>query len=168
MWLTSLRRVGGVPALALAFWVAQPAAAAELSGRPTVIDGETLEVAGRRVRLTGIDAPEPTQVCRRAGRDIDCGVIATAQLKDITAGATVACRSDGLEHAGLPGARCTAAGYDLAYGMVYAGWALADPGQPSRYATVEAEARAAGRGIWRYRFVPPWEWRGGKRLPAAE
>lgn len=168
MWSTILRNLGGIAALALAIWLAQPAAAAELKGPPTVIDGETLEVEGSRLRLTGIDAPEPTQVCRRAGRDLDCGVIATAQLKDITVGAIVACRPEGLERDGLTGARCTAEGYDLGYGMVYAGWALADPGQPSRYAAVEAEARAAGRGIWRYRFVPPWEWRGGKRLPAAE
>jgi hypothetical protein len=30
----------------------------------------------------------------------------------------------------------------------------------------EQAARAAGYGIWRGDFVPPWEWREGVRLPS--
>ena len=35
-----------------------------LSGQASVIDGDTLEIHGTRVRLWGIDAPESTQLCR--------------------------------------------------------------------------------------------------------
>ena len=41
---------------------AQPEASAGVfSGRADVIDGDTLDVAGTRIRLFGIDAPEVSQ-----------------------------------------------------------------------------------------------------------
>ena len=48
--------------------------------------------------------------------------------------------------------------------MVRLGWALAyrpgdDPFPRPEYEPEEAEARAAGRGMWRGTFIPPWEWR---------
>ena len=36
---------------------------ADLSGRARVIDGDTLDVGGTRVRLHGVDAPEAGQSC---------------------------------------------------------------------------------------------------------
>ena len=41
---------------------------AELVGKPRVIDGNTIEIAGERIRLHGIDAPEAKQTCAAAGR----------------------------------------------------------------------------------------------------
>jgi len=38
--------------------------AADLAGQPSIIDGDTLEIHGTRVRLWGIDAPESDQLCR--------------------------------------------------------------------------------------------------------
>jgi hypothetical protein len=38
--------------------------AADLVGRASIIDGDTLEIHGTRIRLWGIDAPESTQLCR--------------------------------------------------------------------------------------------------------
>ncbi len=43
-------------ALALVFALLQ-AAWADITGQARVIDGDTIEVAGRRIRLHGIDAP---------------------------------------------------------------------------------------------------------------
>lgn len=50
-----------------------PAAAADLTQTATVIDGDTLELAGTRVRLHGIDAPEAGQMCLANGERYRCG-----------------------------------------------------------------------------------------------
>ena len=49
--------------LALSF-MTTGAAADDLTGRASVIDGDTIEIHGSRIRLFGIDAPESSQWCR--------------------------------------------------------------------------------------------------------
>jgi endonuclease YncB( thermonuclease family) len=46
---------------------------ADVAGEPTVLDGDTIVVAGDRVRLQGIDAPELHQMCTAYGQDWLCG-----------------------------------------------------------------------------------------------
>ena len=53
---------------------------AALSGRAKVLDGDTLEVGGVRIRLHGIDVPESSQSCRAGGRRWSCGREATLAL----------------------------------------------------------------------------------------
>jgi endonuclease YncB( thermonuclease family) len=36
----------------------------DLTGQASIIDGDTLEIHGTRVRLWGVDAPESSQLCR--------------------------------------------------------------------------------------------------------
>ncbi len=136
-----------------------PPALAGTAGPATVIDGNTLEVAGARLRLYGIDAPDLDQPCRLRGRTQACGVIARAALMDLTAGATLDCEMRGRDAAGRTLATCTADGYDVAEGMVYTGWALALDGAPARYHSVERQAKAARRGLWLGQFTAPSEWR---------
>ncbi len=49
--------------LALVILAGGSAAHAEVTGKPRVVDGDTIEVAGERIRLHGIDAPEAKQTC---------------------------------------------------------------------------------------------------------
>ena len=57
-----ITRVALLAALLLA--TTGPALAVDLTGLASVIDGDTIEIHGMRVRLWGIDAPESTQLCR--------------------------------------------------------------------------------------------------------
>lgn len=149
-----MRSVLAFAAVSLLFSVA---AFAEITGAVTVIDGDTIEIEGRRLTLEGIDAPELGQSCTLDGKAYDCGAVAKTALLDLTAGAAVVCEPKGEAVAEEVAATCYADGYDLAEGMVYAGWALADRQQSARYVAKEDEARRNRRGMWRGEFTPPWE-----------
>ena len=133
-----------------------------VTGLPEVLAGDLIEVEGRRFRLYAIDAPEPGQRCLLR-KLYDCGEVARGALLDLTAGIPVTCAP--LTAEGPEVARCQAAGYDLSEGMVYTGWALADRAVSEDYLAFEQEAKAKNHGLWRGRFVPPWDWRRGERLP---
>src|SRR5690606_21181125 len=79
------------------------AAAAELTGsqsdlivgRSSVIDADTLEIRGQRIRLEGVDAPESSQKCTIAGQEWACGQKAALALSDWLADRTVSCAPTG-------------------------------------------------------------------------
>jgi endonuclease YncB( thermonuclease family) len=53
----------------------------DMTGQANIIDGDTLEIHGTRIRLWGIDAPESSQLCR--GEDSEqyrCGAQAANDL----------------------------------------------------------------------------------------
>jgi len=70
----------GLLLVAVSFFAA-PAFAAEIAGRASVVDGDTIEIAGQRIRFDGIDAPESRQVCRTAsGEAYRCGRVSADAL----------------------------------------------------------------------------------------
>ncbi len=133
---------------------------APLTGRALVVDGDSIEIAGARIRLDGIDAPELDQSCIDArGQPWSCGRMAARELRSHVAGRELRCvpsRSDRYNRAvavcSLPD------GSDLNGWMVREGWALAY-GRAGVYRAQQQEAQAARRGLWAGTFMPPWEWR---------
>jgi endonuclease YncB( thermonuclease family) len=137
-----------------------PPSGAAFAGRARTIDGDSLELGGRQVRLFGIDAPEYRQPCRDArGRAYDCGIAARDALADAIGRAPVSCTPVGESHS-RDVAVCTADGRDLSEAMVRAGHAI-ELRQHSRgrYSDAEREARAARRGLWAGEFERPAQWR---------
>lgn len=136
---------------------------AVLSGEARVVDGDTIELAGERVRLLGIDAPERDQTCVDRGEAWPCGTAAANALAAEIARARVDCEPTGKQQDGTVVALCFVGSYQLNSGMVFQGWAVADGGSRSAYAEDERMARTARIGIWKGEFVAPSEWRNGKR-----
>ncbi|MFD2676004.1 thermonuclease family protein [Camelimonas lactis] len=129
-------------------------------GQASVIDGDTIEIHGQRIRLEGIDAPESNQVCEAKGkRDVACGRDAAWFLADIIGRQTVYCSQTGTDRYRRVLAECEVGGKDIGDAMVRSGHALAYRRYSTRYVMAEDAARAAKAGMWAYDFLPPWEWR---------
>jgi endonuclease YncB( thermonuclease family) len=131
----------------------------DIVGKAWVIDGDTIDIAGSRIRLQGIDAPETDQTCTDAGKKTwRCGRAATRELVELIAGRPLRCETSGLDRYRRVLAVCALPdGSDVNAWMVQQGWALAY--YSAVYRSEEAEAHAAKRGIWAGSFMPPWEWR---------
>lgn len=145
--------------------LAAPAQTAEtLVGSATVIDGDTLEIRGQRVRLHGIDAPESAQTCTDpAGGSWRCGQRAALALSERIGRATVACERKDRDRYGRIVAVCSTAGRDLNAWMAENGWALAYRDYSKDYVDAETVARITRAGIWGGSFDAPWDWRRGRR-----
>lgn len=136
------------------------ASAALLGGRATVIDGDTLDIGGERVRLEGIDAPETDQTCGGGWFGTwRCGTQATAHLRWLVGGRHVECTSAGQDKYGRALGWCSVEGRDINAEMVRAGFAWAFVKYSKRYETIEAEARKARVGIWKGEAEPAWVFR---------
>jgi endonuclease YncB( thermonuclease family) len=141
------------------------AAGIEITGKAKVIDGMTMEVEGRRVRLYGVDAPDLEQTCQWPDRTIPCGKLAKLALMDLTTGGAVACRPRAKDADGSLIAICFSGGFDIGKNMVHTGWAMTDRRVSRPYIETEQKSRTAKRGMWRGAFVRPSDWRQGKRNP---
>lgn len=136
---------------------AAPAFAEDLVGKANIVDGGTLFLAGKRIEIAGIVAPEPGQMCSRPDASTyACGQMATFALAGIVETQWVTCRPASAEtgegEGGALRATCRIGPYDIGAEMIRRGWAAADPSDPAaaagNYAAIEAAARGAGRGLW--------------------
>lgn len=157
----------GVITLLIAFVV--PAAVANsadlIAGPASVIDGDTIEIAGRQIGLHGIDAPEAGQSCTVLRRTYPCGQQASQALSEVIGNHPVRCTLKGRGRDNRVVAVCHAGGHNLSGWMTGQGWALAYRRYSRNYTAHEKSAAAGRRGLWRGEFVAPWEWRRGRRLP---
>ena len=159
-WRSLVRRLAaGLCAVVLLLSRSSGAGRDTIAGVATVLDGDTVEIHGQRIRLYGIDAPEGRQVCRRDGRDWRCGRAAAHALADHIGRRPLACRPRYTDRYGRPVAVCRVAGEDIGAWLVREGWALAYRHYGTDYVADETAAKAARRGVWSATFTPPWEWR---------
>lgn len=147
--------------VALLAWVAPAVAGGRIVGQASVIDGDTIEVHGQRIRLFAIDAPESRQLCLdERSRRWRCGAVAANELADFIARRPVSCREVDRDRYGRTVATCRVAGEDLAGWLVGRGLALDWPRYGGgRYKAAQERAKAALQGVWKGRFELPWEWR---------
>lgn len=101
----------------------QPIADSITCSNPYIIDGDTLDCGGKRIRLSSIDAPEISPC--KAGRKCvqGNGQASKAYLQSISRGAVI-CHPIEIDHYGRTVALCEAEDKDLSCAMVAAGHAI--------------------------------------------
>jgi endonuclease YncB( thermonuclease family) len=125
-----------------------------------IIDGDTIEIHGRRIRLFGIDAPESSQLCvRPTGERWRCGQQASFALADRIGRAAVTCQPRDLDRYDRVVAVCFKGNEDLNRRMISNGWAVAFRRYSLDYVASETSARRSQINIWSGEFDMPWNWR---------
>lgn len=137
-----------------------------VTGRASVVDGDTIDLHGERIRLDGIDAPESWQRCEdSSGKPYRCGKAAAEALdRFLAASRPTTCVITDTDRYGRFVARCQRAdGKSVNAWLVRNGWAL-DWAKYSGgdFAADEKAAKTEKRGIWQGRFQTPCEARAAR------
>lgn len=151
----------------IALFLVTPAFALDrqpIVGQASVIDGDTIEIHGQRIRFHGIDAPESRQLCDDArGKPYRCGQKAALALSDKIDRRTVHCEPKDIDRYKRVVAVCRIDTTDLNGWLVREGLAIAYRQYSHDYVSSEAAARQARRGLWAGRFIEPAKWRKAQR-----
>nr|WP_280663736.1 thermonuclease family protein [Sinorhizobium garamanticum] len=132
-----------------------------LIGRASVIDGDTIEIGGKRIRLNGVDAPESWQKCGDVdGGTYRCGKEAAFALDRFLA-ASRPTRCEFIErdrYQRFVSVCFRADGREVNRWLVESGnavdWRRYSKGA---YADAQEAAQSAGVGVWRGSFQLPCE-----------
>ena len=124
-----------------------------------VVDGDSLELNGRRIRLVGIDAPEYFQVCFDENKnEYACGKESAAYLRSLVRDASeIKCKKQDTDVYNRDLSVCYADGVNLNEKMVQSGQAVSYRHQ--KYVAAEKAAKKARLGLWRGLFMRPEFWR---------
>lgn len=142
-----------------------PALAADtITGTASVIDGDTIEIHGQRIRLHGIDAPESRQTCTRDGKPWRCGKDAAFALSDFIGDHTVSCSQTDTDRYKRIVAVCRIGSENINAWLVHSGWAMDWPKySKGAFADDQKSAKASKLGVWGSEFEEPWVWRKNHR-----
>lgn len=157
--MSGVKRKWAAAILAGLLAVSTAAADSSIVGRASVIDGDTLEINGERIRLHGVDAPESWQRCEDGdGATYRCGREAAVAL-DRFLSASRPARCEFVErdrYSRVVGVCFRADGTEVNRWLVANGYAV-DWARYSKgvYAAEQDKAQAAGAGIWRGDFQLP-------------
>lgn len=151
--------------LAVALLATAPVFAAEITGRASVIDGDTIDVQGVRIRFDGIDAPESGQKClTESGKAYRCGRTSAEALDAFLAQSRpVSCHRTGRDRNRIVAVCKRADGADVNRWLVANGYAIDWPKySKGRYAEEQRHAEEAKAGIWAGSFEWPCVVRGAR------
>ena len=139
-----------------------------ISGIAKVIDGDTIKINKKKIRLFGIDAPEKKQKCRKPWltlsfltfhKDYPCGEISTLKLKNKINDKFITCKSKNLDRYKRFIAECFKDKTNINKWMVRNGYAVAYKKYSKKYLASENFAKDNEMGLWIGSFQMPWEWR---------
>lgn len=156
-------KIRTTPFLAVACFLLASSVMHSASAGTKVVDGDTLEINGRKVRLHGIDAPEAGQSCKKAGGGMwPCGKKAIEALKALTAVDYVTCDDRGADRYDRTIGVCSVDGKIINAMMVSEGLAWAFRKYSMDYVVLEDNARERRFGVWQAETETPWDYRSHK------
>jgi len=157
--------------LIITFFLAQTLSSAEIYGVAKIIDGDTVHINNKKIRLEGIDAPEIKQQCKKPflkisaiigfefNKDYSCGVTAKKKLVDKINNSKIKCISSSKDRYKRFLATCFKDKINLNKWMVRKGYALAYKRYSKDYVRDEAYAKENRLGVWVGTFIIPENWR---------
>ena len=132
----------------------------EISGFPSVTDGDTIRILNQRMRFNGIDAPEKKQVCSKNSKKYSCGKVATDSLAKKISGKRVVCEvQKKLDRYKRYIGVCFIGEVNLNKWMVRNGYAVAYRRYSKDYIDDEDYAKKNKLGLWSGNFIYPEKWR---------
>ena len=140
----------------------------KISGFAKVVDGDTIKINSKKIRLYGIDAPEKKQKCKKTyltisfmsfTKDYMCGEVSTQKLiKKINKQKLNCIILDVDRYKRLMG-ECFKRNINLNSWMVSNGYAVAYRKYSKKYVSDEINAKNNKLGIWQGKFEMPWDYR---------
>ena len=138
-------------------------------GDANVIDGDTIKINKKKIRLFGIDAPEKKQICQKIylsfiifnfQKDYRCGEESSLALLKKLQGKKVKCilENNKDKYKRYIGT-CYIQKQDINGWLVKNGYAVAYRKYSKRYVLKEQYAKKNKLGLWRGNFLEPEKWR---------
>ncbi len=124
-----------------------------------VIDGDTIKIGNKKIRFSGIDAPELNQYCFKNGKKILCGVLAKKALVKKIGNKVPKCVIEGKDIYKRILAECFINKKSLSKFLVRNGYAFAYRKYSKKFIQDEEVARKNKLGLWSMKFDYPWEFR---------
>ena len=133
--------------------------AKNIIGKAKIIDGDTIHINKKKIRLHGIDAPEINQQCILKTKKWDCGKQSTLELKNLIKNQFVECIITEKDQYKRDIGICYVNKINLNKKMVKKGWAIAYRYYSMDYVIEERYARKKKLGIWNGKFEEPYLYR---------
>ena len=140
----------------------------KITGFAKVVDGDTIKINSKKIRLYGIDAPEKKQKCKKTyltisfmslTKDYMCGEVSTQKLIKKINKQKLNCNILDVDRYKRLIGECFKRNINLNSWMVSNGYAVAYRKYSKKYVTDEINAKNNKLGIWQGKFEMPWDYR---------
>jgi len=140
----------------------------EISGNAQIVDGDTIKINSKKIRLYGIDAPEIKQMCKKPyltiifltfTKDYPCGKISTEKLKKKINNKVITCKILDVDRYKRFIGECYKRNLNLNSWLVSNGYAVAYRKYSKKYISNEINAKNEKKGLWQGKFEMPWDFR---------
>ena len=119
-----------------------------------VIDGDTIKIGNKKIRFSGIDAPELNQYCFKNGKKILCGVLAKKALVKKIGNKVPKCVIEGKDIYKRILAECFINKKSLSKFLVRNGYAFAYRKYSKKFVKDEEFAKRNKLVLWSMKFIP--------------